>query len=133
MLTRRFFPPLHSPLPSRSSISRNLKSPSGSFLRPHWKGLGECEVGNKNKSKRQKSAPFPSSTFAELVLICRLRAAAKHEVSYTAPTVEMNMSELMLPKMEGWAGGGGGTQSPQLSQQNECVDAIVGSQRAAAI
>lgn len=132
MLTRRFFPPLHSPLPSRSSVSRNLKSPSSSFLRFHWKGLGECEVGNKNKLK-EKSALFPSSTFADLALICQLRAAAKHEVSYAAPAVEMNMSELMLPKMEGWAGGGGDAQSPQLSQQNECVDAIVGSRRAAAI
>lgn len=92
---------------------------------------------NKNKlrkKQKKKRALFPSSSApASLAPICRLCATGKHEVSYAAPAVEMNMSELMPPKMEGWVGGGGGGQSPQPSQQNKCVDAIVGSRRAAAV
>lgn len=58
MLTRLFFFsfPLLSPLPSRSSISRNLKSPNDFFFLESR--VGEGEVGHKNINH---SFLFPSS------------------------------------------------------------------------
>lgn len=79
MLTRLFSPPppFFSPLPPRSSISRNLKSPSSSLL-------GEDKLGDENIDMHVRKA---------LSQPCCTLPAGKHAVG--------------AAEMEGWAGLGG--------------------------